>query len=220
MAVLGAVTIGQSPRSDVVSEIRPLLGEGVRIVEAGALDGLSPDEVAELAPAPGEAVLVTRLRDGSSVRVAHRHILPRLARQVEALAREVDVVLLLCTGSFPPFRVGCPVLYPDRLLQNFVRAVAPDGHLGVVTPDEAQIAEQRVRWSETAGRVTVRSASPYGDPGHLLATARDLASQRVDLVVLDSLGYNLTTKRMVRGVVGVPVVLPRTVLARAAAELL
>ncbi len=220
MAVLGAVTIGQSPRSDVVSEIRPLLGEGVRIVEAGALDGLSPDEVAELAPAPGEAVLVTRLRDGSSVRVAHRHILPRLARQVEALAREVDVVLLLCTGSFPPFRVGCPVLYPDRLLQNFVRAVVPDGHLGVVTPDEAQIAEQRVRWSETAGRVTVRSASPYGDPGHLLATARDLASQRVDLVVLDSLGYNLTTKRMVRGVVGVPVVLPRTVLARAAAELL
>lgn len=197
-----------------------MLGEGVTVVEAGALDGLAPDEVAGLAPAPGEPVLVTRLRDGSSVRVAHRLVLPRLVRQVEALARRVDAVLLLCTGSFPPFHVDCPVLYPDRLLQHFVGAVAPSGHLGVVTPDEGQVEEQAGRWSRVAARVTVRAASPYGDPSRLVEAARSLAALEVDLVVLDSVGYNLGAKRTVREVVGVPVVLPRTVLARAAAELL
>jgi len=109
MRILGAVTIGQSPRSDVLSELRPLLGEDVTVVEAGALDGLQPDDVAGLAPGPGDAVLVTRLRDGSSVRVAHRHILPLVARQVEALARRVDVMVLLCTGSFPPGSSGLGV---------------------------------------------------------------------------------------------------------------
>jgi protein AroM len=220
MRVLGAVTIGQSPRSDVLADLRPVIGQDVHVVEAGALDGLAPDEVAALAPQPGEAVLVTRLRDGSSVRVAHRHILPLLARRVESLARQVDAVLLLCTGSFPPFQVPCPVLYPDRLLRNFVRALAPDLHLGVLTPDDAQVEEQKSRWSEGGRRVTVRAASPYGEPGRLLEAARDLAWQGADLVILDSLGYSVATKRLVRELAGVPVILPRTVLARAAAELL
>ncbi len=220
MRVLGVVTIGQSPRDDIVSEMQPLLGEGVELVQAGALDGLSREEVAALAPAPGEAVLVTRLQDGTSVRVAHRHILPRLARQAEAIAGRVDALLLLCTGSFPAFRVACPVLYPERLLQNFVRALSPGLHLGVVTPDDGQVDEQRTRWSEVAARVTVCPASPYGDPGRLAEAARSLASQHVDLIVLDSLGYNVAAKRAVRELAGVPVVLPRTVLARAAAELL
>lgn len=220
MRVLGAVTIGQSPRDDITSELRPLLGGGVTIVEAGALDGLSQEEVTALAPNHGESVLVTRLRDGSSVRVAHRHILPRLARQVEALARQVDVVLLLCTGTFPPFRVPCPVLYPDRLLLNFVRGVASDLHLGVVTPDADQVTEQQTRWSAVAGRVTVRAASPYGEVNRLVEAAQALASRKVDLIVLDSLGYNLAVKQKVRELARVPVILPRTVLARAAAELL
>lgn len=220
MRVLGAVTIGQSPRDDITSELRPLLGGGVTVVEAGALDGLSREEVTTLAPAPGEAVLVTRLRDGSSVRVAHRRILPRVARQVEALARQVDAVLLLCTGTFPPFQVACPVLYPDRLLLNFVRGVASGLHLGVVTPDPGQVAEQQGRWSAVAGRVTVRPASPYGDVNRLTEAAHALASRKVDVIVLDSLGYNLAVKQKFRALAGVPVILPRTLLARAAAELL
>ncbi len=214
------MTIGQAPRDDIVSELRLLLGGGVSIVEAGALDDLLHEEIAALAPAAGEAVLVTRLRDGSSVRVAHRHIMPRLARVVEALARRADLVLLLCTGTFPPLHAACPVLYPERLLRNFVQAVASDWHIGVVTPDTGQVAEQQTRWSEVGGRVTVCAASPYEDVSRLAEAARDLASQRVDLIVLDSLGYNVAAKEMVREVAGVPVILPRTVLARAAAELL
>jgi hypothetical protein len=40
-AVVGAVTIGQSPRGDVVPELLVLL-PGVDCVETGALDGESP----------------------------------------------------------------------------------------------------------------------------------------------------------------------------------
>lgn len=37
--LLGAVTIGQAPRTDVTADIAPLLGPNVRVIEAGALDG-------------------------------------------------------------------------------------------------------------------------------------------------------------------------------------
>ena len=38
---VGAITIGQSPRTDVVQELFPLMGEQVELIQAGALDGLT-----------------------------------------------------------------------------------------------------------------------------------------------------------------------------------
>ena len=66
-AAIGLVTIGQSPRSDVVPDMATILGPGVEIREAGALDGLARSEIDALAPTGDDEILVTRLRDGSSV---------------------------------------------------------------------------------------------------------------------------------------------------------
>ncbi|HCA41385.1 MAG TPA: AroM protein, partial [Aminobacterium sp.] len=74
---LGTVTIGQAPRTDIIPDIMPILGENVEVVESGALDGLTKDEVAEMAPKKDDYVLVTRMQDGSSVTVAERYITAR-----------------------------------------------------------------------------------------------------------------------------------------------
>ncbi|HET6948608.1 MAG TPA: AroM family protein, partial [bacterium] len=105
-------------------------------------------------------------------------------------------------------------------LFDLVHAVARDGHVGVITPDPGQVEEQRARWSEVVRRVTVLSASPYDDATVLPALGGQLADAGVDLIVLDSLGYSLVMKQTIRQASGPPVLLPRTVLARAAAELL
>lgn len=216
---LGAVTIGQSPRTDIIPELRSVLGYEIEIVEAGALDGLSSREVERLAPADGEQVLVTRLRDGTSTRIGHRQVAPLLQKRLQDLAPRVDAVLLLCTGSFEPFPSSHPILYPERFMLAMVQAVAPR-HLGIITPDPAQVEEQQVRWRHVADRLSVLPASPYAAAETLPALGADLAGRGVDLIVLDSLGYGLASKATVRRAAGRPVLLPRTVLARAAAELL
>ena len=38
--IIGAVTIGQAPRVDIMPELMEILGPGIEIKEAGALDGL------------------------------------------------------------------------------------------------------------------------------------------------------------------------------------
>ena len=107
MYKIGAVTIGQSPRSDVIADIRPILGSEVDVVEAGALDGLTKEEIAKLFPKEGDYVLVTRLRDGTSVKVAERYITPLLQDKISNLFESgIPVVLLLCTGNFPNFPQG------------------------------------------------------------------------------------------------------------------
>jgi len=64
MRTVGAITIGQTPRSDIAGELQTLLGAGVRVVQAGALDGLARAEIDALAPAPGDDdALIARRRD-------------------------------------------------------------------------------------------------------------------------------------------------------------
>ena len=50
MTKVGLITVGQAPRSDVVPDMAAILGGDVEIVEAGALDGLTREQIAPLAP--------------------------------------------------------------------------------------------------------------------------------------------------------------------------
>ena len=74
MKRLGLLTIGQTPRTDFVSEISDILGKGINIVEKGALDGLTRDEVQSFYPGEQDETLVTKLADGTSVKVADKYI--------------------------------------------------------------------------------------------------------------------------------------------------
>ena len=51
---VGIVTIGQSPRVDVVPEIIEIAGVRADYLESGALDGLEISGIAKLAPAKDE----------------------------------------------------------------------------------------------------------------------------------------------------------------------
>src|ERR1051326_6692115 len=73
--VLGTLTIGQAPRADVVPIIDRHIRPEVRRIHRGVLDGLSRAEIgARYRPEPGEAELVTRLKDGSEISLSRRRM--------------------------------------------------------------------------------------------------------------------------------------------------
>jgi len=223
-SVVGVVTIGQSPRTDVTPDIAASLPPGTRVIERGALDHAGPAELASLAPACAEDLLVTRLRDGTEVTLAESKLMPLLQEAVDDVtARGAALVAALCTGTLAGIRCQRPLLMPGPLVRNLVAAAAPGGRiprLGVVVPAPDQIEPVRADWSAAAGEVLVLAASPYGSLTGLAQAAETLAAWRPDLVVLDCLGFDGPMKQLVAWAVGVPVVLPRTVLAGAFAALL
>jgi len=219
--VLGTVTIGQSPRPDLIPEMKEMLGQDVVIIEAGALDGLTLDEVKELYPEPGDYVLITRMADGTAVKIAEKHILPRVQAQITNLVEKgAEVVALVCTGEFPDF--DCPrlVVKPQRVLFNAAAAVASGLRLGVFTPDVDQIPQSSERWTGVGADLRVVPASPYGSPEAINEAARALRDWGAQVVVMDCIGYTLAMKQAVKEITGVPVILARSILARVLAELL
>src|ERR1035437_3844440 len=162
MRNLGVVTIGQAPRVDLVLEIKPILGEDVEVVERGALDGLSLKEVEAFYPGKDDEVLVTRMVDGTSVKVAEKYVYPRLKEQIERLEKEeIKVILVACTGEFPALDSSSLIVYPQKVLYHVVVSLAQGLKLGVLIPDELQVVSAKKRWSAAAREVVVEAASPY-----------------------------------------------------------
>ena len=218
--VVGAVTIGQSPRVDLVPELISIIGQDIEIREAGALDGLTKDEIAAFAPKAGDYVLVTRLADGSSVKVAEQHVTPRLMERIYGLfSQGIEVVALLCTGEFPELAGVGLLVRPQLILYNVAQAVSGGLKLGVVCPDADQIPQAQTRWRSVGREQVIVAASPYGDPAEPETAARILKDQGVQLVVLDCIGYTLAMQGMVRTITGAPVILARGILARVLKEL-
>jgi protein AroM len=219
---VGFVTIGQSPRTDVMADIAPLLTD-IEILEAGALDNVT--DLAALAPTAGreENVLVSRLRDGSQIILGERKIVPLVQERVKAIIQQsVRLVVLLCTGDFPElrqFQQTVPVLFPDRLLYHFVRSVLPrEAKLGVLVPLPEQIEWSAERWRTVAEDVRAVSLSPYTAFETGLHQAGQLSDRH--LIVMDCMGYTQKHKEAVRQVSGCSVILPRTLVARAVQELM
>ena len=219
MKCIGAVTIGQAPRPDIMSELATFLGPDVRVIEYGALDAFTKAQVEEIAPQTTGPLLVTRLRDGSEVRIGEDFLIPHLRECVQRLEREAELILLLCTESLPDFGSAKPVVYPGSLLFNIVRALGAQ-RVGILTPAPEQLRHQHERWSSVVPNVFVEAASPYGPPEQLQSAALSLGRKDIDVAVMDCLGYTHSMKLSVRACVNRPVLLARSVLGRVAAELL
>lgn len=219
---IGALTIGQSPRVDVSPEFEAALGLKADILQAGALDGLSLDEVKKLAPGDSDYILVTRMRDGTEVTIAEHHIIGRMKEQIRNLERQgVETIVIFCTGEFPELESKCPILKPDVLLRHLVPGILNKGRLGVMLPSISQTKNMASKWVKTGLEIVMDAASPYsGKDGDFIAAAARLAEKDVDLIVLDCIGFNVHMKELIMKESGKPVILPRTLLGRICAELL
>ena len=218
---LGLITIGQSPRTDITPDIIPIFGPDIELLQAGALDGLTKEEIAAFTPGEDDYVLISKLKDGSSVVFAERYILPRLQNCITSLENQgAQVIMFLCTGTFPDFESRVPVFYPCNILNGSVPALAPRGKIAVITPKEEQIEQCYGKWKELCKEVTVFAASPYGEPEELDAAAEKVRPLDVDAVLLDCMGFTKEMKVRFREKSGKLTILSRTLAARNVMELL
>lgn len=219
---IGTITIGQSPREDVVGEMRGILGENIELLQAGALDGLTREEILGFIPKDDDFILVSKLRDGSDVKFGESYILPKLQDCVKKLEGEgAELIVFICTGKFPDvFEPNGLLIYPQTILHSVVPKLTARGKIGVINPDADQIQQSMELWGKSVATVEVVAGSPYGNIQEIVDAANELKARDVDVIVMDCIGYTVAMKNMVREITGKPVILPRTLVARVIREML
>lgn len=213
------ITIGQSPRPDILDEMRPWWdGSSLDIEERGALDGLTREEIERLAPRETDDRLVSRLRDGTEVLLEADWAHHRVKEIVRELDEEgADVLVILCTGRFHGLAPRGILVAAGPVVDHGLAALAESAStIGVLLPNEGQKASFRC---EPAGdRPFVLShASPYS--GDRWETAAE-ELEEADLVVMHCMGYTEPMRRKIAQKMGKPVLLARRMVAAAVAQVL
>jgi protein AroM len=219
---IGIITIGQSPRKDVIPEMTPFFGNNVEVLEAGALDGLTPDQVKTYYPENGMTHLVSRMRDGTEIIVAKEKLIPRIETAIIDLNRKsVSLILLLCVGNFPQFESACLIVEPQRIVDRCVQSLIRENHhLGILIPIPEQEDWVRENFQAITPHITVVDASPYCDPKRLFRAAEILKNADCDLIVMYCMGFNRQLAHRVRVITARPVILSSSIVARTLGELL
>ena len=217
---IGLFTIGQSPREDVTTEMRPYLLPQIEIVEKGLLDGMPPEEIDLFKPEFGEVPLVTRTKDGSQVQLSEKKIGSLFYEAIDLMRtkRDVRAIGVLCTHDFHETQFSFPVIFPHIYLNFLITQAFQIHNLGVVVPLESQTKISENKWD--AEKVTTEVKSPYTEGKSWEEIAQSLTQQKVEAVILDCIGYTEQDKWQLQTILPSPILLPRTILAHAINQIL
>jgi len=215
---LGFLTFGQSPRTDVTSDLPESL-RSLEFVEVGALDDLSAQQIESLKPHTDQTVYVSRLRDGSEVTIAEERLIPLLNEKLKLLEHnDVEATVLLCSGRLDlESRSG--IIFPSMILEHAVQCLHGQvSRLGVLVPDMSQVQEAVGYWSAFAQDVKALGFSPYSGSKKPFDSLAKAFLDR-DLIVLDCIGYSSEHRKTVRALSGKPVISARGITFRFLEEL-
>jgi protein AroM len=217
---LGVVVVGQSPRPDIVAQLRAVIPSDIGIAVRGSLDGMGRDDIAKLKPANGYDALFTRLPGGEAVKISKQAVERRALGAVDAFAAEgVTATMMCCTGDFPLLEAQPGVVLPSAVLAGIVHGLLPRGRLGLFVPIPDQVGTLDQKWRREGIEIVSVPMTPGCTDEEIEGAVEQMQALSPDLVVLDCMSYTQAMKDRVRQGLRAPVILGISAAARVVSEL-
>ena len=189
---IGAVTVGQSPRTDITADADTFFHGQVEILESGALDSYSLEEVQSLSRPEGDYLLTSRI----------------LMFCTGELGSFCSSIPLLEPGAL--LRQTVPLACSSR----HIITLTP-------SPAQADQSERRWRSWLPEFTFTSLPVSPYAVPPDFSEAIKTISrSSDTGLVIMDCLGFSMQMKKELEKQCTKKILLPREVLFSKAADLL
>ena len=203
--LIGALTIGQSPRPDLVSPLKSRLPDECQVLQAGALDGLTR---ASLPAVHNETYpLTTRMRDGSPAMIEESFLAVELQRALDQLeVRGVVATILLCAGTFSDLKGMRPLFKPFAVGRVVIDSLGLN-KIGLIAPIKEQEAPIRQRWQAAGFQPTVWTADlSRQDEQFVQQLDEQIEVNRLECIVLDYVGHPEPLVSQLRATAIVPLI--------------
>lgn len=174
------ITLGESPRVDLVPELIEIIGRNFQIREIGLLDDVS--DFKAIFPKNDEDLYVSRLKDGGQVKISKKWA----KNKIKNMNLSGDSVVL-CTGDFGDLNI----IQPSKLVKWFFNSLPKISKLAVVCPVKEQVKSLCSRWRFFAEEVDCYYYSPYENKGVFPQ------KRKYDFIYLDCMGYTLEHERLI-----------------------
>ncbi len=221
---IGFVALGHSAVADEASAVVSGLSRPVQVVQRGALDGLTMEDIRALAPGEGEKLLICKVEPGQEASISYQRVLPLVQDCVDWLESEgAELIAVLCGSDWAPVKSNRLLINPGAIMPQLVVALSRGLKLGVVLPtiDQVQTVERDYRG---LGADVVATYATLGGVEDAIDETRRAAhffvEQRVDLVWMPCMGMNREMQATMRSIVNRPVMLAQAMLARVIDEMI
>ena len=211
------ISIGQSPRTDITKDFLDVWDRKFSILDIGALDELSLEEIHSLAPVAGEADLITKLRDGQVVYLSHDRLMPQMEKAIAKAAKcGADWAVVACTGDFSRLNSEIPLLLSNQILEHSVASLLRTGDkLAVIVPTAGQAGEAAERWTKRGFAIAkVIVQNPFENHQAVFEQlADDPAVQSTKGLIADCFGFGTQFEKAAANFYAQPVFVARTLIA-------
>lgn len=217
------LTPGQSAESELIPLLLTQLPAG-HFTHSGLLDGMTLPEIErQYGVVAGENGRVITLNDGQRLHLSVVRIAAGMQQRIDQLdAQGVDIILLLNSDAFSGLSAQHALLLePDRLVPPLISAMVAGHQMGIILPYEGPADALAGKWKNLASPPFFAVACPeQEDEERLIDAGLALQEQGADVVLLDCTRYQQRHGDFLQKLLGIPVLLPNTLIARLAAELL
>lgn len=214
---IALISIGHSPRTDIVNDFKDLWGDAYNILDIGALDDLSSEDIQSVAPVSGESELITKLRDGQVVYLSPSKLIPHLERALEKACKSgATQAIVLCTGDFSSLKSPIPLLLPNPILAHCAESILnPGDKLTVIVPAQGQVREAAERWSRRGFEVSkVIVERPFDNHQKLFDTIQNNQTiQNTQGLIADCFGFGVDFMNSIAKLYDKPIFIPRKLIA-------
>lgn len=188
----GVVTLGQSPRPDLVDNLN--LPQDIEVRVVGALDHATPQDVESLKWKEGDVDLPLFTKyDGEPIVISKNRLVPFLQKAIEQLETTVDLTTIACTESFPEITFSKPTIKIDQMLLNLSKSIVAGSKsrcFGIFMPVKDKISVAEARWG-LVGHARAVHLQPFLTKTDILNACLELRQKiaEPDYIVLDCMGY-------------------------------
>lgn len=116
---------------------------------------------------------------------------------------------MLCTGDFTGIKTNAILIELNKLLIHSVKIISDNKKIGIVIPDAKQKDQLLKRWVDVGITPEVFASNPYGDRKEIYKTALAIKEKKLDIIVLDCMGYDEKIQNIFKETTKNKVILPR-----------
>jgi len=174
------ITLGESPRVDLVPELIKIIGRDFDYREIGLLDDVS--DYKNVSPENDNDLYVSRLKNGSQIKLSKKWAKNKI-KEMNLSGNSV----ILCTGDFG----GLNIIQPSKSVNCFLNSLPKINKLAIVCPVREQVKSLCSRWDSFAKEVDYYYYSPYENKGVFPQR------KKYDFIYLDCMGYTLEHEKLI-----------------------
>lgn len=220
---VGLITIGQTPREDMLNMVFDGVINQYDIVQYGALDEINyiKAEYFFKPHKPKGQVFSTKLRNGNQIKIDEYTLLPLLEKAINKIEIEFNPMftILMCTGEYKTLEKYKKVIRPYRIAHSIIDLFFEDCRLGILVPSEEQIKLKKNEWSTDSRDVYIESVSPYSSIEFIIEKVDMLLKNNVDCIFLDCFGFSKLTATKIKKYSQLPVLSASSLINKVVVDL-